>query len=222
MRALMSFSIALLLLTGCQNARDFKRPDPNGLQLGDMTKQQIVAVYGQPRQQRTQVVGAPAAGTAAQPSKPAVSGTFTLYNYLYRNPGDVFLRGFQASEKVLVFEFFNDKLYAYNFVSDVDSDSSNFDESKVAALENGHSTRDEVESLFGAPTGRAIFPAAPPGNEKLTYQYVTNADMQISIKRLDMLFDEQDILQNFNLDSRSAPMQTPAATTVPIFIPTTR
>ncbi len=221
MRALIALTAAMLLLTACQNARNFQRPDPDGLQLGEVTKEEIVKIYGPPAQQRTQVVSAPAASpsAAAADQKPVVSGTFTTYNYLYRNPGEVFMRGNLAGEKILVFEFFNEKLFAYNFVSDVEADNSNFDESNISRLENGRTGRDEIEALLGTPTGRGTFPAAPPGNEKLTYQYVTTSTTQLEMKRLDMFLDDKGILQNFGFDSRVIPYRAPASAPMPVFIP---
>lgn len=148
------------------------------------------------------------------------AGTFITMNYIYTDPMSKFLGGLPR-QKQIVFEFFNDRLYAYNFISDVDDDNSNFDEAKVAELENGRTTREQATALLGPPTGRAVFPAVPAAGEKLVYQYVTGTTSTRESKRLELLFDN-GTLRDFNFVSRSgipAPVQR-GATAVPIIIPT--
>lgn len=223
MRLLVSLCALLLVVSACRNSKEFSRPTPEKLQLGVLTKDDILRDYGRPIAQRTNVVGAPATGTRGSDSGP-VSGTFILLNYRYRNPADAFFAVPGTSEKFLAFEFFNERLYAYSFVSDVASDSSNFDETKVSHLENGRTKRDEAEALLGPPSGRAVFPAVGPDEEKLLYRYMTGGQT-IEVKNLELIFDGNETLKDFSFVSRNLTQPgtfgQPGIVTIPV-LPATR
>jgi hypothetical protein len=216
-RTLLAVICFGLLLGACD--KDFTRPEPDALKLGEVTRPEIVKNYGNPYSERTTVVGAPAARTIAADGGP-VAGTFATLNYIYTDPMSKFLNTFRR--KQIVFEFFNDRLYAYNFVSDVAEDETNFDESNVRELENGRTTREQATSLLGLPSGRAVFPAVPAGVEKLIYQYVTGIGEHRESKRLELMF-ERAVLKNFSFVTQSGtpqPPQSGGARTVPVIIPT--
>jgi len=212
--------IALFILSACQQSKEFARPAPDSLVLGQVTRQDIESTYGRPYSERTNLISAPAArGTNG--GLDSASGRFTVLNYRYSDPAAVFFAGVKAGQKIIAFEFFNGRLYAYNFISNVDSDSSNFDEQKVQQLEDGKTTRQQVVTLFGAPTGRAVFPGALLGHEKLIYEYATGIGSDRISKRLEMLF-EGETLESFRFVSRTGAPEPayPNTTPIPIVVPT--
>src|SRR4051812_20144586 len=113
MRPLAVFCFAMLALAGCE--KEFARPAPESLILGRVTQQEIRVSYGRPVAERTSIVGAPVGAARGAGAMPAVAGRFTVLTYVYTPPG-ARLFAAQPHQKQIVFEFFNDRLYAYNFV----------------------------------------------------------------------------------------------------------
>jgi hypothetical protein len=219
-RRIIYVCLVLATLGACR--KEFARPAPEKLVLGQVTRPEILLAYGKPVWERTNVVGAPATRAPSEPG--SASGTFRTLSYHYRDPAEVFLQGASAGEKTIVFEFVNDRLFAYNFVSSFHSDSSNFDESNVVQLENGRTTREDVEALFGPPGGRAVFPATAlaVGEEKWIYQYAVGVGSERERKRLDLVFTNDGKLRDFRFVSRSGFVPSTGhgvAAPVPIIIP---
>jgi hypothetical protein len=221
----------LLSVAGCRTVgQDFTRPAPESLVLGQTTRNDVIARYGNPYQQNAQVVSDPVinASEAAAPTlfTPAPeTGSFASLSYVYADNSTAVWVGGIINEKVLALLFWNEKLIFYNFSSNFSADSSNFDESRVTTLEKGKTTSAEVVQMFGQPTGRAVYPALwTMGDEKFIYQY-SEADtrkQQRTIKRLEVLFDPKGTVREYRFLSDGRPLPPPAPATntfVPVIIP---
>lgn len=152
-------------------------------------------------------------------------GAFVFLLYTHVDATATVWVGGPTLEKSLGFDFWNDRLIAYNFVSSFQADSTNFDEGKLKQADGGEVTKEEVIRRLGEPTGRAIYPAVRTrGDEKFIYHY-SEADhkkRQRSIKRLEVLFDAEGRMRDFAFvseDRELAPLAPSGGTYVPIFIP---
>jgi hypothetical protein len=217
MRRIASLLLALAA-AACASGRDFARPAADVLPLGLVTRADIVATYGRPDRQLVRVVSAPAEGSGASaPDTPAMGALTSLF-YAYEDRGGAFGSG-ARQQKLLKFDFANDRLFAYSFLSNVRRDSSDFDEAKMARLANGVTTKDEVRALFGDPSGRAMFPALLPGDERYVYQFVDTANGEKLVKRLELVFGDDDVLREFSFvsDLGPAPRARGGASAPPLF-----
>jgi hypothetical protein len=208
-----------LLAAGCAGGRDFARPAADALPLGITTRADILAAYGKPDRQLVRVVAAPDDGSgAAAPDAPTMGALTSLF-YAYEDRAA--FAGSGRKQKLLKFDFANDRLFAYSFLSNIPRDSSDFDEVKMARLANGVTTKDEVRALFGEPSGRAMFPALLPGDERYVYQFVDAAAGEKLQKRLELVFDEEDVLRDFSFvsDLGPAPRGRDGAPAPPLFGP---
>jgi hypothetical protein len=204
MRSILS-ALLLLLAAGCTSGRDFVRPGADVLSLGQMTRADILARYGRPERQLTRVVAAPESGAGLADPASAMCD-FTSLFYTYEDLAEAGWNGGAARQKQIKFDFANGRLFSYTFLSNFDADSSNFDERRIALLENGITTKDEVLALFGAPSGRTIFPGASPGDEKYVYQYIEKTRRERLMKRLELIFDDDDVLRDFSYASDFGPL----------------
>ena len=223
-----------LVCAGCTHVvgKDFQRPDGASLVLGKTTKSEVVALYGPPDSEQASVSsGGEAAST--QPKSEfyttQVSGSYSTINYRYSVYVPPVLAGGSAnfSGKAVSFFFHDGTIFGYNFSSDMKTDSSNFDETKLAALEKGKSTEVDVRAILGAPSGEAIYPAVLKQGQKKWLYVFQSADLstrKILLKRLVVLFNEQGRLQDFQFGSQLANLPPPqpsgGGAPVPIFIPT--
>jgi len=55
--------------------------------------------------------------------------------------------------RAIRFEFWNDRLVGYNFLSSFNEDPSDFNATKIADIEKGKTTRAEIIQRLGPPTG---------------------------------------------------------------------
>jgi hypothetical protein len=228
---LLAFALAL---AGCAHGQNFTKPDPGSLPLLQTSRAQVEALYGRPNRQSAGIIGA----SVRRPEKPSgldsvisdgpfsadrsiADGSYASYLYLHSDNTRAFWFGGPPQVKAIGFDFWNDKLVAYNFVSDFDDDSSNFDESRVQQLRKNAATKEDVTRLFGPPSGRATFPLVRnPTDEKFMYHYVKLSRGERWTKRLEILFDDKGVMRDFRFTSNSEQMPTPTGPTmVPIFIP---
>jgi hypothetical protein len=218
--------LVAMLVGSCTVGKEFTRPMPDQLELGNVTKEDILRLYGKPERQEVSRITAPA-GSGRAPlggdAPPVLGGTITTLTYSHADVTKaVFLPGALPVTKTIVFDFFNDKLVGYNFLSNFEADSSNFDENRIESLAKGVATREDVTRLLGAPTGRAIFPATSDiANERYTYQYSEISDGQRNAKRLDIEFDQDGTLVDARFKSSNSPFvpPRPPGALLPIVIP---
>lgn len=104
------------------------------------------------------------------------------------------------------FSFLDDKLVGYEFVSSWKEDSTDFDESKIASIKKGESTRADVIALLGAPTGKAIYPVVKEqGDEGMVYLYVhvkgSAFNMKVYNKSLLVTLDSKGVVKDTTYNS---------------------
>jgi hypothetical protein len=219
--------IALLILLsfigGCTTGHDFVSPTAENLVLGRTPRSEILRLYGPPFKETSAVLSTPATLQNRTPFDPAsVSGTFVNLVYFYQDRSTAAFAG-GPKNKFVFFDFWNDALIAYNFTSNFENDSSNFDESKIAQIHKGTTTENEVTQLLGVPTGRAVYPAVQqPGNQKSIYSYLDIHRGERTVKRLEVLFDKSGTVIDYRFAADTSPLPVqpaPATTFVPIIIP---
>jgi hypothetical protein len=219
MRAWLAAALAVVV-AACTSGQNFTRPSPESLALGSVGRADILASYGKPERELTRVIAAPAGFSGGSSEIPS-SGLLTSLFYTYRDRTLTAWTGRDPLQKLIRFDFANDRLFAYRFLSTFEEDSSDFDDARVAQLVNGATTKQEAVALLGAPTGRSIFPAVLPGDEKYVYQHVENRGGDRHVKSLELIFGDDDRLRDFSYlsDVGPAPRPTPASVPLPIFIP---
>jgi hypothetical protein len=143
-----------LALAGCAG-NNFVRPDPSSFVLGKTTQQEISQRMGKPYR----------SGTVDKNGKSLQS-----FSYAYANVGgDSLYKGVTAARSQ-GFYFADGTLVGTEYSSSFKADGSDFDESRVAMLEKGKSTKNDVISLFGPPGGEYIAPLAT-SDRALVYMY---------------------------------------------------
>ncbi|RJF88138.1 hypothetical protein D3874_14855 [Oleomonas cavernae] len=230
MRAVF-FVLAACLLAACSSGRDFARPTMATISPGVATEQSVVGQFGTPQQRRQQIAPVPspeqvATARSGFDSMP-VEGAYVRLDYDYSKSD-----GFGGtSHKNLFFIFWNDRLVAYDLISDMEGASTKFDESRIAALRRGVTTKQQVIELLGEPSGQAIYPMVKDkGNQLLSYSFVGIGRSQfytgqrdISISFLQVLIGPDGKVVDFQSKSEVktlTPQPSPAPTFMPLFIPT--
>lgn len=222
MRKVAGAFLLALSVAGCTTGHNFTAPASENLALGQTMRAEILRLYGEPFKQTSAVLSAPVtvAQTRGEFDATPVSGTLATLVYLYQDrTGGAFAGG--ARTKVASFDFWNEVLVAYNFVSDFSNDSSNFDDSKIVDIHKGLSSKSDVTQLFGPPTGRAIYPAIQhQGHEKFIYSYIEVRGGHRSLKRLEVLFGDDGKTLDYRFVADTSPLPAaPAPSTAPVFIP---
>ena len=142
-------------LASCTVGKDFHRPAPAALSLGEMTKSQAMALYGEPWQSGSQI---------------ANGQSIEKIVYGYSGSGDPLVSGVTPA-RTLDLYFHNQILVGYLFASTFKSDHTDFDQSRVGLVEEGDSCS-KVSELFGPSPGKAIYPMANERNlTVLMYTY---------------------------------------------------
>jgi hypothetical protein len=198
MNVRIAVAVGLVIALGaCSQGRDFLRPSAEAPILGETTRADVIAQYGEPDQQPQRV--APATTTPGGAQVPDTPGTTARLTYTYYTREFPFVDG--VFVRAVSFEFSNDTLVAYAFFSDFDVDSSNFDETKAALLKAGETSKSEATRLLGPPSGRAIYPELP-GREKYVYAYGTEIRID---KAMELLFGSDDKLIEYRVMSATEP-----------------
>jgi hypothetical protein len=173
-----------LALSGCvSRGKDFVRPDPNSLLLGQTTIADVIGKQGPPtsRVERHSLNPAPSrqqVGERDPAFRPAsVAGTIEtlMYSYVYTAAPGIVVGPISTRSRHLVLTFWNDRLIYYSFDSSFGQDSANFDENKALSFVIGQSTRSDVIRELGPPSGEAVYPfIAKEGTRLLIYQHVSS------------------------------------------------
>lgn len=172
----------LLIVSGCSSGRDFARPDPSQLVLGQTTIADITGKIGPPtsRQVRQNLNPAPVAERRDNPNpgfKPAsVAGTIEslVYRYSVTSAPGIVVGPMKSSSRLLLLYFWNDRLIFYSFNSGFSADSTNFDEQKALSFIKGQTTLSDVIRELGRPSGEGIYPyVSAEGTRTLVYRYVS-------------------------------------------------
>ncbi len=198
-------------LAACQRGQNFARPAPDAFVLGKATQLEIMSSFGEPASRRTITTSE----TARPESRTrfdaaAVPGAYERLAYVHADRTATFWIGAPPTTKGIVFVFLNGTLISYDFVSNFDEDSSNFDESRIGALTKGTSTKADVVALLGPPTGRTAYPLIErAGDEMYRYGYTLTTRQQRYTKNLNLLFDDQGVLVDFRFASDAGPAPQP-------------
>ncbi|HUN46752.1 MAG TPA: hypothetical protein VMU85_09535 [Stellaceae bacterium] len=216
--------LALLVLAGCTAGRNFVRPTADSVTLGTTTRADVLQKYGQPSRQATATISFDSAQPAAAKGPFDVvlaAGSYVSLNYTFveRTPG---LMSDSINDRSVTFLFWNDKLVSYRFVSNFQQDSSNFDESKLSALQRAKTTKADLEQLLGAPSGRSIYPfVQQQGQEILAYGYevIDLKTRERSAKGLQVLFAPDGTLVDYRFGSDAAPLPPPTGGSAPVYVP---
>jgi len=185
----------LLLLIGCAG-EDFVRPNPETLRLGHTTYAEIIQQMGKPRK-------------TLQQGKDDKKIKSVFYVYSAPNLGDPLEDGV-TPVRVQSYFFHNDVLVGHQFMSTFASDHTNFDETKVAAISKGKTSRAEIIQLVGRPSGIFAPPMVKePGVEEIAYLYTPTRRSLFGsakhTKNLIITFDDQDRVLDVNFKTSDLP-----------------
>ena len=171
-----------LALVGCAG-RDFVRPDAAELRVGQSLYPQVIAKMGEPR------------NTGEVLKNGEKIKTIT---YVYATTGGEPLEAGVIPARALAYYFYQDQLIGQEFLSSFKSDGSNFDDTKVSAIEKGKTTRSEVLQSLGKPTATFVKPMVKEtSGEAIGYTYQTTrggafSGLKFFRKALRITFDSTD------------------------------
>jgi hypothetical protein len=169
-KSFVSFA-AVLALSGCAVGTAFVRPAPDAIQLGRTTYAEVVERVGKPEEEKRarengrelRQIAYAYVGEAEAPAVPNTVGGREMF-----------------------FVFSEDIVVAEGFMSSYASDSTDFDDRKVADIVEGKTRCDEVVSMFGRPDVRAIYPAVEKEGETAigyTFRYLKRPALQFKMFR---------------------------------------
>lgn len=184
-------AFAMLVLTACAGT-NFQKPADQSWTLGKTTKGEILQKMGSPvrtgvvtknDQQLDQIVYVYAEGVSGSAAYPGV------------NPA-----------RSLTYSFTGNTLAGQEFISSFKVDATDWDESKVPQILKGQSTRAEVISLLGKPSGEVIYPIIKNKDEQaLVYAYAqakgTVFNMSFYNKLLIVSFNAQNVVSDLEFVS---------------------
>ncbi|HET6220858.1 MAG TPA: hypothetical protein VFE11_01780 [Dongiaceae bacterium] len=173
-----------MALAACTSrGKDFTRPDPASLVLGQTTLAEATVRFGPPTSRTVRRSLNPASiqqnpGSAFPIATTAkVAGTIDSLSYSYieiTTPGLV-VGPRHSHSKSLFLAFWDERLVMYSFSSSFSRDSVSIDENRIRAFVRGQTTRADVLQALGPPTGEAIYPfVEKEGTRLLIYQQVTS------------------------------------------------
>jgi hypothetical protein len=165
-RLLGALALVLIALGGCAG-RDFTRPPADALTLGKTTEAEIRQRFGDPYRQ----------GTVVRNGE-----TMKSLSYGYAS-GAASLAGGITPSRGMGFYFWNDTLVGHEFTSSFDTDTTDFDATKVPQIREGETTESEVTALLGSPGGAYIYPMIPDKAARgLVYLYAQTRGSAFSLK----------------------------------------
>ncbi len=185
MTGFVASAFLLALLTGCAGT-DFKRPGTADLALGKSTMADVTRVMGSPRQ----------TGEILKNEQKV-----QMAQYAYAVSGGTGHRPGVIPARSMTFSTFQDVLVGEEFIGSFAEDATDFDDSKVSAIQKGKTTRDQVTALLGKPSGQALYPLIKlkTGNAAI-YHYVQVSGTVFSLKQYQKLlivtFDENNIVND--------------------------
>jgi outer membrane protein assembly factor BamE (lipoprotein component of BamABCDE complex) len=173
---------AAAILAGCAGA-DFKRPDTQSLVVGKSTSSDVVRVMGAPRQ----------TGEALKNDQ-----KIRTFSYVYAEAAGAAAAPGVTPARAMVFSTYNEVLVGQEFVSSFAQDSTNFDDSKIAAIVKGKSTRDDVVAVLGKPSAEYLYPMLKQqGDTGIGYNY-----SQAKGSAFNMRFYRKALVVSFDKDGR--------------------
>jgi hypothetical protein len=179
-------------VAGCYNTgRKFETPNLAVLKLKQTTMKEIKNSYGEPN---------------SYSSFESNNKKVDQIQYSYHTASG-YASGKGPVGRQATFYFCDGTLIGYLYRSSFESDSTDFDISNVKQITEGTSTRKDVETIFGQPTGIVLFPLvnSQDGTE-LRYYYVgpkgAFATGGIVSKQLSAIIDGAGIVQKINTSEK--------------------
>lgn len=153
---LLASLIATAALVGCAGT-NFKRPEAQALQVGKSTTADVARVMGP----------APQTGESLRNGE-----KLKVARYAYAEGAGTGKYPGVVPARAMALLTHNDLLVAQEFISSFPDDATDFDEAKVSAIVKGKTTRAEVHTTFGRPSGDAVYPFIKnKGETALLYSY---------------------------------------------------
>jgi hypothetical protein len=173
-----------LALVGCGASREFVRPTPDALVLGQTTYRDVVARLGPPSRE----------GSAS-------AGELALKTVSYRHSTGRATASGLVPGRSMTFYFRNDLLVGQQFVSSLPEDHTDFDDTKLKAIRLGVTTRGQVIQLLGPPSGSFLYPLAKRSADSgLGYAYaqrrVRGGNLYEHVKDLRVSLDQNDVVND--------------------------
>jgi hypothetical protein len=141
-----AIALLLVLLAGCGSVS--RRPDTDSLRLGSMTYDEVVARHGTPH------LRPPMTRLGVELKAVYYSSTHSL----------------TLQNRTLNFYFAEDILVGFAYLSSFENDSTDFDDSSLAEIKLGETTRAEVLGLLGRPNGIYMRPFVS-GKDQTIFEY---------------------------------------------------
>jgi hypothetical protein len=197
--------LAVIFLAGCVSTegRDFKSPDLKLLMVGGTSPTDVRTLYGEPFSQSINSGPSQLPPVLKTPNNIALlTGSRESIRYYYK-------RGLNSKSFTLL--FVDGKLADYAVHGNFPELSTDFDETKVPLLIKGKTQKSEVIALLGLPSGVSVFPAISERNETMFHYSYSEPTLpsRLSYKRLDVRFDSNDTLLDFNFQKDSGPIIRP-------------
>jgi hypothetical protein len=188
-----AFVLCIVMLAGCAGT-DFVRPSTSDFKMRQTTRAQVVLQLGEPRRE----------GEVLKNEKNVKSIT-----YAYATTGGEPLEEGVIAARAMNYYFLDGLLVGQEFVSSFKSDNSNFDDSRIASIVKGKTTRSEVNQLLGRPSGSYVPPMVKAtSGEAVGYTYTTVrggvlTGFKLFRKALLISFDAQDQVSDVEYSSSS-------------------
>lgn len=186
----MLSAVMALALAGCAGT-NFKRPEPGTLTVGKSTAADVSKVMGPPEQ----------VGEAVKNDQ-----KIKVVRYAYAEGAGTGKYPGVVPARAMVFSTHDDVLVGVEFVSSFPDDATEFDESKMAEIVKGKSTRADVVKILGRPNGEAIYPFVKrKGDTAVLYTYShargSVFDMKFYSKVLIVSLGPDDIVNDIEFSS---------------------
>lgn len=153
----LAAAVALSLLMAACAGTDFVRPAETAFVLGSTTKQQVETQQGKPFQVDKLTIN---------------NEMLDSYSYAYATSSGESLVDGVTPARAAGFFFLDDVLVGQDFISSFKEDSTDFDESRVSSILKDKTTKEEVITLLGKPSGNYIYPLVVNKEDAgLVYQY---------------------------------------------------
>ena len=140
-RRVFAILVLLLVSAGCAG-RDFKRPAPESLAVGQATEAEIRQRFGTPYRE----------GTVLKNDE-----TMKLLSYAYATTASS-APGSLIPARAQEFYIWRDVLVGHHFTSSFPEDKTDFDGTKASQIKKGETTEAVVVSLLGPPHGAYRYP----------------------------------------------------------------
>lgn len=156
MRRMSSAALVILFLVSCAGT-NFVKPKLESLSLRSTTYQDIINQFGKPYREVTKLKN---------------ENMIKTITYAYSSVAGTPSYEGVTPTRAIAFHFLDDLLVGYEFTSSFKEDNSDFDDSKIALIEEGKTTRDQVISILGEPEGVFIYPLIEGcDNKAMVYMY---------------------------------------------------